>query len=177
MRFTECEIDGVVVVELEPIVDERGWFARSWCAREVADHGLNARLVQCNLSHNKEAGTLRGLHYQTQPFQEAKLVRCVAGAMFDVAVDLRAGSSTYRKYFGIELRSSSNSMLYVPEGCAHGFITLVPETQILYLMSEFYEPSHSAGIRWDDPAIGIDWPRSVTVISERDRNYPDLHAR
>jgi dTDP-4-dehydrorhamnose 3,5-epimerase len=161
-----------MVVEPECVTDERGFFARIWCAREFADVGLNDKLVQCSISFNQRKGTVRGLHYQTPPHEEAKLVRCTLGTIYDVVVDLRPDSPTYLKHFAIQLTQDNRKLLYVPEGCAHGFQTLADGTEVVYQMSEVYSPACSAGHRWDDPAFGIDWPLEVSVISERDRNYP-----
>jgi dTDP-4-dehydrorhamnose 3,5-epimerase len=158
-------------MEPEILADERGFFARTLCARELADQGLKHVFVQCSISFNNRKGTLRGLHYQTPPHEEVKLVRCTMGAIYDVIVDLRPASPTYLKYFAVELSQDNRKMLYVPEGFAHGFQTLADRTEVFYQISEFYHPEHSAGHRWDDPAFGIDWPLEVSVISERDRRY------
>ena len=175
MRFLETEILGGYVLELEHNVDERGSFSRIWCADELAAHGLTAGLAQCSISRNDRAGTLRGMHYQRPPHEEAKLVRCTRGAIFDVIVDLRPDSPTYAQWFGIELDSDRGSALYVPEGCAHGFQTLADATEVLYLISSPYHPQAAAGIRWDDPAIGIAWPPATTrTISDRDLSWPDF---
>lgn len=162
------------MIQLEQHGDERGFFARSWCRREFEEHGLDPRLVQCNLSFNRSKGTLRGMHYQQAPFGEAKLVRCVRGALHDVIIDLRPHSPTYKQHFGVELSAENRSALYVPEGFAHGFLTLEDDTEVFYQMSQFYSAEHSRGLRWDDPAFGIWWPTEVRVISERDRTYPDF---
>jgi dTDP-4-dehydrorhamnose 3,5-epimerase len=177
MIFRETRLKGVVEIELEMQADERGYFARSYCSREFEAHGLNSRVVQCNISHNRQRGTVRGMHYQQPPHQEAKLIRCVKGALYDVALDLRADSPTFREWVGVELRAADRQpsrMLYVPEGCAHGFQTLEDDTEILYQMSEFYAPESARGYRWDDPAFSLTWPEPVRVISERDRTYPDF---
>jgi dTDP-4-dehydrorhamnose 3,5-epimerase len=175
MRFLETELPGAYVLELEPYLDARGSFARIWCADELAAHGLTAGLAQCSISHSHRAGTLRGLHYQRAPHQEAKLVRCTRGAIFDVIVDLRPESPTYTSWFGVELDAERGSALYVPEGCAHGFQTLVEATEVLYLISSPYQPQAAAGVRWDDPAFGIEWPPAATrTISDRDRSWPDV---
>lgn len=176
MKFRPSPLHGACVVELEKIEDERGFFARSWCTREFEEQGLNPRLVQCNVSWNRSHGTLRGMHYQTAPVAEAKLVRCVRGALHDVLIDLRPDSATYRRHFGVELSAQNRRMVYVPEGVAHGFLTLEDDTEVFYQMSEFYDPDHAAGVRWDDPAFGICWPSEVLVISDRDRTYPDHGA-
>jgi dTDP-4-dehydrorhamnose 3,5-epimerase len=159
-------------VERHP--DERGFFARTFCANEFASRGLNPKLVQCSISFNARKGTLRGLHYQVAPHGEAKLVRCTRGAIYDVIVDLRANSPTLRLWIGVELTDQKRNMVYIPEGCAHGFLTLADESEVFYQMSEFYAPESARGVRWDDPAFRIDWPGKVEVISERDRTYPDI---
>lgn len=174
MRFIQTEIPGAVVVEAECLTDERGFFARTWCSREFAAHGLATTLTQCSISFNRRKGTLRGLHYQTSPCQEAKLVRCTLGAIYDVALDLRPESPTFLKHFAVELTQDNRRMLYVPEGCAHGFQTLADDAEVLYQMSEFYAPECSAGHRWNDPAFAIHWPLEVSVISDRDRGYADF---
>lgn len=174
MIFTATPLAGAVVIEPERFEDERGFFARSFCAREFEAHGLNPRIAQCSFSFTRKKGTLRGLHFQRPPHAEARLVRCTAGALYDVIVDLRPDSLTFRRHFGIELSARNRKMLYVPEGCAHGFQTLEDDTEALYQMSEFYVPDAAAGVRWNDPAFGITWPLAVTVISERDRTCPDF---
>jgi dTDP-4-dehydrorhamnose 3,5-epimerase len=174
MRFTETKVAGAYLIEPEPIADERGFFARTWCQEEFAANGLNRDLAQANISFNHRKGTLRGMHYQEAPHQEAKLVRCTRGAIFDVALDLRPDSPTYRAWFGAELTDENRSMLYVPEGCAHGFLTLADATEVAYQMSAPYAPAAARGVRWDDPAFGIEWPGEVVVINERDRTYPDF---
>jgi len=162
------------VIEVERLTDERGFFARAWCQREFAEHGLNPRLVQCNISYNPRRGTLRGMHYQAVPHSEAKLVRCTRGAIYDVIVDLRSDSPSYLRHFGVDLTAEGREMLYVPEGVAHGFLTLEDETEVFYQMSEFYAPEAARGVRWNDPAFGIRWPIEVAVISPRDAAYPDF---
>ncbi len=174
MIFTATPVTGAVVVEPELIEDERGFFARSFCTREFEAHGLNPRGVQCSISFTKMKGTLRGLHFQRPPHVEVRLVRCTAGALYDVIVDLRADSPTFGKHFGVELSARNRKMLYVPEGFAHGFQTLENDTEVFYQMSELFVPDAAAGVRWNDPAFGIEWPIEVTVISERDRTYPDF---
>lgn len=177
MRFIPTSLAGAYVIEPEPISDERGFFARTWCHTEFADHGLNPNLVQCNISYNKKRGTLRGMHYQKAPHAEAKLVRCTQGALYDVIIDLRKGSDTFAQWFGVELTAQNRKALYVPEGFAHGFITLQDDTEVLYQMSEFFHAESAAGVRWDDPAIRISWPGSISVISEKDKSYPDLDVQ
>jgi dTDP-4-dehydrorhamnose 3,5-epimerase len=174
MRFTETKVAGAFLIEPEPIADERGFFARTWCREEFADHGLNPELAQANISFNHRKGTLRGLHYQEAPHAEAKLVRSVRGAIWDLALDLRPDSPSYLAWFGAELRDTSRAMLYVPEGCAHGFLTLTDDAEVAYQMSAPYAPQAARGVRFDDPAFGISWPGEVVVINERDRTYPDF---
>lgn len=173
MIFTESKLPGVLLVELERLGDERGFFARSYCHREFTEHGLNPRVVQCNVSFNKQKGTLRGLHSQAEPCQEAKLVRCTRGAIYDVIVDLRPDSLTYLQHLAVTLTANNHTMLYVPEGVYHGFLTLEDNSEIFYQMSEYYLPGKALGVRWDDPAFNIDWPEEVKVISKEDANYPD----
>jgi dTDP-4-dehydrorhamnose 3,5-epimerase len=174
VRFVGTPIAGVFVVELERHEDERGFFARTWCRDEFSDAGLNAELAQCSLSNNVAAGTLRGMHFQRHPHEEAKLVRCARGAIYDVALDLRRGSSTHGRWFGTELDAAAGRALYIPEGCAHGFQTLVDDTDVLYAISARYVPDAAGGVRWDDPAFGIVWPDAPErTISSRDREWPD----
>jgi dTDP-4-dehydrorhamnose 3,5-epimerase len=177
MIFKETTVDGVFVVSLEVHQDERGFFARSWCETEFREHGLNPKIVQCSVSVNDRKGTLRGVHYQAEPNPEAKLVRCTRGSLFDVALDLRPGSATYLKWTGVELTAANHQALYIPKGCAHGFLTLEDDTEALYQMSEFYHPEGARGVRWNDPSFGIVWPGKVEVISDRDRMYPDFESR
>jgi dTDP-4-dehydrorhamnose 3,5-epimerase len=175
MIFRETPLEGAVLIELEPLADERGSFARTFAVDEFAAHGLETRVVQCNTSTNLRAGTLRGLHYQVAPRAEAKLVRCVRGAIYDVVVDLRPGSLTYCSWYGAELSASNQRMLFVPVGFAHGFQTLVDDSEVLYQMSEEYSAEHARGVRWDDPAFAIAWPDAdVRTISARDRDYADF---
>lgn len=176
MLFTETILKGAYLIEPEKLEDERGFFARSFCVWEFAKHGLNPRLVQCNLSYNIKKGTLRGMHYQKAPYAEAKLVRCTRGAIYDVIVDLRPDSPCFRMNVGIRLDESNRKMLYIPEGFAHGFITLEDDSEVFYQMSEFYSPQHAAGFRWNDPFFGIQWPLEAGVISERDKTYPDFES-
>lgn len=173
MKFFKTHLPGLVVVELEPIADERGFFARSWCRDEFAEQGLEMEVVQCNVSYNRERGTLRGMHLQRSPHAEAKLVRCTRGAICDVVVDLRPDSPAYLKHCAMNLAADNYTMAYVPEGCAHGFQTLTDETEVFYQMSAPYVPESAVGYRWDDPSFGIEWPLPITVISERDGAYPD----
>jgi dTDP-4-dehydrorhamnose 3,5-epimerase len=172
MIFHRTKLSGVVEIQIEPKCDERGFFARSWCQHEFESNGLNCRLVQCNVSFNTRKGTLRGMHYQAAPYPEAKLVRCTRGAIYDVVVDLRRESPTFRQWIGATLTADNRQMLYVPEGCGHGFLTLENETEVFYQMSEFYHSDLARGVRWNDPAFGIEWPAAAEQISERDRTYP-----
>jgi dTDP-4-dehydrorhamnose 3,5-epimerase len=174
MTFHETKLRGVFEVHLEPKADERGFFARAWCQNEFDEHGLNPRLVQCNVSLNSRKGTLRGMHYQEAPCAETKIVRCTHGAIYDVALDLRPQSPTFKQWVATVLSAVNRYMLYIPEGCAHGFLTLEDQTEVFYQMSEFYHAELSRGVRWDDPAFHIVWPGEVEVISERDRTYPDF---
>ena len=174
MKFHETELQGAYLIEVEKREDERGFFARTWCETEFKEHGLVARVVQANTSFNARAGTLRGMHYQRAPHQETKLVRCTRGAIYDVIVDLRPHSRTYKRWLGVELTVSNGSMLYLPADFAHGFITLADTTEVAYLVSEAYTPGAEAGLRWDDPQFNIDWPRPVEVISDRDAGWPDF---
>ena len=173
MRFAPTAIAGVVVVDIEPHADDRGSFARLQCPDEFAAAGHPFTPAQTSLSRNPHAGTLRGLHYQPAPHAETKLVRAVRGRMFDVALDLRPGSPTLRKWFGIELLAESARALLIPEGVAHGFLTLEPDTDVLYQISPKFTPGHEAGVRWDDLAFAIAWPSAPALISERDATYPD----
>jgi len=171
MIFTETKLKGAYLIDVDKHEDERGFFARSWCTDEFERHGLNPRLVQCNISFNKKLGTLRGLHYQSSPYQEAKLVRCTMGALYDVIIDLRSDSSSFKKWFSVELTAQNRRSLYVPEGFAHGFQTLVDDTEVFYQMSEFFHPECARGVRWDDPAFGIVWPISNAIISKKDAKF------
>lgn len=172
MKFVPTPLPGVWVVDLEPHMDARGFFARAFCEREFADHGLEPRIAQCNLSRNRYRGTLRGLHWQAAPYAEAKLVRVVRGAVFDVVVDLRVDSPTYCQAFTTTLTAEEGRAVYVPRGCAHGFLTLEHDTDIFYQMSEFYRPEFARGARWDDPAFSIPWPEPPRHISDRDLAHP-----
>jgi dTDP-4-dehydrorhamnose 3,5-epimerase len=174
MEFCETKLNGAWVVALEPNTDDRGFFARSFCEREFGEVGLCTRFVQSNISYNLRAGTLRGMHWQASPHGEVKLVRCTAGAVHDVIVDLRAGSPTRLQWFDIELSSENRLALYIPEGFAHGFLTLRDGSEVHYEMGSAYVPAAARGMRWNDPAIGISWPSDPVVISDRDRAYPDV---
>jgi dTDP-4-dehydrorhamnose 3,5-epimerase len=177
MIFHETKIPGAYIIDLEKRVDERGYFARTWCRKEFEDAGLTVEFVQANVSTNPQAGTLRGLHYQKVPFSEAKLVQCVRGTIYDVIVDLRPGSKTFRQWLGVELTAESRRMLFVPEEFAHGYQTLQADSEVSYLVSHVYVPNAGAGVRYDDPALGITWPRPVTRISAQDTSWPALEGR
>lgn len=174
MIFSPLKLDGAFLVGLEEREDERGFFARSWCAEEFLANGLNPHVAQCNVSFNRRKGTLRGMHYSAAPFDEARLVRCTAGALYDVIIDLRPASPTYKQYAGEVLTAANHKAMYVPEGFAHGFQTLEDNTEVFYQMSRAYSPEHARGVRYNDPAFGIEWKSHVSVIHERDRNYPDF---
>jgi dTDP-4-dehydrorhamnose 3,5-epimerase len=175
MEFTETTLKGAYVIRLSRIQDHRGFFARGWCQQEFADSGLNPNMVQLNVGVSRATGTLRGLHYQDQPHAEAKLMRCPRGAIFDVIVDLRPGSPTLGQWFSAELTAENGVMLYAPEGFAHGYQTLTDDTEMHYMTSGFYAAAAGRGVRYDDPAFGIQWPIPVTTISDADRNWPDYH--
>lgn len=177
MKFTKTRLADAVLIELDRFADERGYFARVMCAREFAEAGLADTFVQANHSYNARAGTLRGMHYQKEPHGEVKLVRCVRGAIHDVIVDLRRESPTFGQWQGFDLTAENGCMLYVPEGFAHGFQTLEDDTDVTYQVSEFYTPGAEAGVRYDDPAFGISWPRAVTVISEKDAGWPAIDLK
>ena len=176
MIFTETKLSGAYVIDIEKHEDERGFFARSWCEREFEAHGLNPRLVQCNISFNSRKGTMRGMHYQAKPYEEAKLIRCTMGSIYDVIVDFRPDSPGFKQFASVVLTPRNRRMLYVPEGFAHGFLTLEDDTEVFYQMSEFYAPESARGFRWNDPSFAIEWPSDIQVVSERDRNYPDFRS-
>ena len=176
MIFKETKLKGAHIIELEPLEDERGFFARSFCQKEFAEHGLDLCIVQCNLSYNKKKGTLRGMHYQVAPYEEAKLVSCIGGAVYDVIIDLRTNSPTYCQWFAVELTAENYKMLYIPAGLAHGFQTLEDNTTVSYQMSEFYHPECARGVRWDDQAFGIEWPIKQLVISSKDQSYKNFQG-
>jgi len=177
LSFVETPLEGIRVIDVGTISDERGFFARTWSLQEFQEQGLETRIVQCSVSYNTKKGTLRGLHFQVSPHAETKIVRCVHGSIFDVAVDLRKGSPTYRKWWGVELSSENRRMLYIPESCAHGFLTLEDDTEVHYQISAPYHPEAARGVRWDDPAIGIVWPAEPVVMNERDRDYLDFDEK
>jgi len=173
--FTETELDGAFTIDLEMIEDSRGFFARAWDQKEFAEQGLETTIVACNMSFNVKRGTLRGMHLQRPPREEVKVVRCIRGALYDVIIDLRDDSPTYKRWIGVELTAENRSMLYVPRGFAHGYQTLADDTEALYLVSDFYDPGAESGVRWDDPAFEIEWPLGrPTEISDKDRSWPDF---
>ena len=172
MIFSETPLKGAFLLEVEKREDERGYFGRTFCMREFESHGLNPRVVQCSISFNRRKGTLRGMHWQTTPYEESKLVSCLRGRIYDVIIDLRPDSQTYTRHFATELSGVNRQMVYVPEGFAHGFQTLEDDTEVFYQISQIYSSEHSRGARWDDPAFSISWPPAERIIIERDRNYP-----
>ena len=174
MIFTQTVLPGVFLVDPERHADERGFFARTYSADEFAAHGLDPRVEQCSMSYNPRTGTLRGMHYQREPHGEVKLVRCTMGAVYDVVVDLRPASPTYCQWVGVELTAENRRMLYVPEGCAHGFLTLVDQTEVFYQISQPHHPTAGAGVRWNDPTFGVAWPSAPRVMADRDAAYPDF---
>jgi len=174
MRFTELELAGAWLIEIEPHRDERGFFARTYCAREFEEHGLVSMIAQCSTSFNAKRGTVRGMHYQTVPHAEEKVVRCTAGSIFDVIVDIRPDSPMYARWCGVELSAVNRRMLYIPVGFAHGFQTLSDNAEVHYLISAFYEPSTARGLRYNDPTFAIDWPLPISVISAKDEAWPDF---
>lgn len=173
MKFHPTELEGAYLIELEPHLDERGFFARAFGKREFSEHGLDIDLVQCNISFNRQSGTLRGMHLQVPPFAEKKVVRCISGAVFNVIIDLRPSSPTYKKWAGFNLSAENKFALYIPQGFANGFLTLEEDSELFYLMGEYYEPAAGRGVRWNDPTFLIDWPMPADHINERDRLYPD----
>ncbi len=173
MIFVEAPLKGAFIIDLKRLEDERGYFARSFCQREFLEHGLDPNVVQCNVSFNKNKGTLRGMHFQAPPCAEAKLVRCTRGAIYDVIVDLRGDSPAFLQWYAIDLTAENRTALYIPKGFAHGFQTLEDHTEVFYQMSEFYTPEYSQGFRWNDPLFNIQWPIEVSIISARDQTYPD----
>jgi dTDP-4-dehydrorhamnose 3,5-epimerase len=175
MKLTPTPITGVYVIDLEPRGDDRGWFARVWCQRELEEAGLLGSWVQCNGSYSRHAGTLRGLHYQAAPHEEAKLIRCISGSIYDVVADVRPDSPTFGKWLGVELTAQNRQMLYVAPGVAHGYQTLEDDSEVLYPVTEFYTPSHERGVRWNDPFFSIEWPHvGNRVISAKDESWPDF---
>lgn len=174
MRFTETCLKGAYIIEPEPIEDERGSFSRIFCRKEFETLGLNVNLAQCSVSFNKKKGTLRGMHYQSQPHEETKLVRCIKGAIYDVILDLRQHSGTFMQWTAVTLNEDNRRSLYIPKGFAHGFQTLVEMSEVFYQISEFYHPECARGVRWNDPAFGIKWPEGHRIISIKDQQYPDF---
>jgi dTDP-4-dehydrorhamnose 3,5-epimerase len=177
MKFTSTKIFGAYLIEIQPLTDERGFFARTFCTNEFQEHGLNSNFVQCNVSFTSQRGTIRGMHYQIAPYTETKLVRCTRGAIYDVILDLRPESPTFKQWVAAELTADNHQMFYIPPGCAHGFQTLVDDTEVFYQMSEVYHADAATGVRWNDPAFGIEMPLNVTTVSERDRSYDDFLER
>jgi dTDP-4-dehydrorhamnose 3,5-epimerase len=174
MKVKATPLAGAFIIEMEPIADERGFFARTFCRATFAEHGLNPAIDQCSVSFNRARGTLRGMHFQIALAAEDKLVRCTAGAIFDAIVDIRPGSATGGQWFGVELSAANRRQLYIPKGFAHGFLTLVDETEVFYQISTPFVPTAARGVRWNDPAIGIAWPFAPIVVSARDAAYPAL---
>jgi dTDP-4-dehydrorhamnose 3,5-epimerase len=171
MIFLETKLSEVFIIEPIPSIDERGLFVRTWCKKEFAKHGLIAEFVQCNISQNKRSGTVRGMHFQEAPYDEEKLIRCSNGAIYDVLIDLRVQSPTYKQWEAYNLSANNKNMLYVPKGLAHGFQTLEDNTEVFYQMSEYYQPLYAKGVRWDDPAFTIQWPLNIEIISQRDKSF------
>jgi dTDP-4-dehydrorhamnose 3,5-epimerase len=177
LRFSETRLRGAYVIDVEPHEDSRGFFARVWCRREFEDQGLVAELAQCSIAYNRRKGTLRGMHYQKAPHEEVKLVRCTKGAVYDVIIDLRPASESFRQWVGVELSEANHRTLYVPQGFAHGYITLKDDSELFYQMSEYYVPGAGAGVRWNDPAFNIEWPDVGDIlIAERDQGWPLMEA-
>jgi dTDP-4-dehydrorhamnose 3,5-epimerase len=175
MKFIETPLKGAYLIEIEPVSDHRGFFARSWCEQEFGEHGLNSNLVQCNISFNTKKATLRGMHYQIKPHEEAKLVRCTQGSIYDVIIDIRPNSLTFKSWFSIELSATNRQMLYIPEGFAHGFQTLEDNTEVFYQMSNFYHGESARGLKWNDPSFKINWLLTENIIiSKKDQNYPNF---
>ncbi|MEL7585542.1 MAG: dTDP-4-dehydrorhamnose 3,5-epimerase [Prolixibacteraceae bacterium] len=174
MIFEETKLKGAFIIKIKQLTDERGFFGRSWCKKEMEEHGLNGNVVQSNTSLSATKGTLRGMHYQKHPYQETKLIRCTKGAIYDVIVDLRKDSPTFLQWIGVELTADNYTMLYVPENFAHGFITLTDNSEVTYLVTAYYTPGAEAGLRYNDPRLAINWPAEVTSISEKDSNHPDF---
>jgi dTDP-4-dehydrorhamnose 3,5-epimerase len=177
MVFKETRLKGAFIIELEKIADSRGFFSRVWCQKEFEVNGLNPNVVQCNLSFNTSKGTLRGMHYQIAPHEEAKIVRCIRGKVYDVIIDLRPKSPTYLRWIGVELSSENRKMLYVPESFAHGYLTLTDNTELFYQVSHFYSPEYESGIRWNDRTFNIKWPQTDgIIITDKDKSWPDFQA-
>ena len=177
MEFTPTTVHGAFVINVNRIGDDRGYFGRLWCEREMSEQGLVSHIKQSNVGFSPQAGTLRGLHYQKPPYEEVKIVRCTRGRVYDVVLDIRRDSPTFRAWYGLELNPDNGSMLYVPEGCATGYLTLVDDSEIYYNTSEFYAPEAATGVRYDDPFFNIEWPGEIKVLSEADTSWPDFEAR
>lgn len=173
MIFNKIPLEGAMIIEMEKIEDNRGYFARCYCNKEFSKMGLESSIKQCNLSENYKKGTIRGMHYQSQSFAEDKIVRCCRGAVYDVIVDLRKSSSTYLNWYGVELSEENQKMMYAPKGVAHGFQVLEDNSTLFYMITEYYNPKAGRGVRWNDPAFNIKWPLEVTEISDKDKSYPD----
>lgn len=171
MRFQETKLKGAFIIDIDRIEDDRGFFGRSWCKREFEENGLKSDIVQANVSYNRKKGTLRGLHYQLSPYEEAKIIRCTSGAIYDVIVDIRQESETYKQWLGVELTKENLRMVYVPEGCAHGFFTLAHHSSVLYMVTQYYAPGSEAGVLYNDPAFNILWPDKPSVVSIKDRSH------
>src|SRR5690554_1269228 len=174
MIFTETSLKGAFILEIKKLEDERGFFGRSWCKKEMEDHGLNGNVVQANTSLSMKKGTFRGFHFQKHPYEETKLIRCTRGAIYDIIIDLRKESPTFMQWFGAELTEDNYTMVYIPENFAHGFLTLTDNAEVYYLVTYLYTPNAEGGIRYDDPALNINWPIPVTVVSEKDKSHPDF---
>ncbi len=174
MKFTETDLKGAYIIEINKLKDERGFFGRSWCMKELEEYGLKTNIAQANTSFSKKKGTLRGMHYQNDPYQETKLIRCTRGSIYDVIIDLRPESPTFAKWFGVELTQDNYKMLYVPEDFAHGFITLEDDSEVTYLVTQFYTPGAESGIRWNDSQFNIHWPLTPKVISDKDKIHPNF---
>lgn len=176
MKFTETKLAGAYIIDLHQLEDDRGFFARTFCTQELEEHGLISDVKQANMSRNPKAGTMRGMHYQVDPYQETKLVRCTRGALYDVIIDLRKDSPTYKEWIGVELSEENGRALFVPRDFAHGFVTLTDDTDAFYIVSQSYVPGAEAGIRWNDPQFGIEWPIEPTLVSDKDANWPDYQG-
>ena len=178
MIFTETKLKGAFVIELEKLEDPRGFFARAFCQKEFKEHGLNPNIVQSNVSLNFKKGTMRGMHFQAAPYQEVKMIRCTRGAIFDVIIDLRKNSPTYKRWVSIELTEDNYKMLYIPEDFAHGYLTLKDKSEVIYFVTQFYQPNSQSGVRYNDPAFGIQWPKDVGIktLVDKDKNWPDYKS-
>jgi dTDP-4-dehydrorhamnose 3,5-epimerase len=176
MKFTESKLQGAYIIEVDKFEDDRGFVAYAWTARDFLEQGLDTKFVEMIVSYNLRKGTLRGMHYQSEPFAQAKLVRCTQGSIYDVAIDLRRDSPTYKQWDAVELTAQNHRMFYIPEGCAHGFQTLEDETEVFYQISNVYAPEHYGGVRWNDPAFGVTWPDADRTMIARDRDYPDFEG-